>query len=131
MGFLSVNGFLMTYDEYKQWQERYKHHGLMQFVKLYSVHKDRQIKQEDLHWGEEIEYQMFNIDPDTRQVKLACDASHLIQSFNNMNKEEKHFDFALLPEFGNWMIEAVPSEPYKTYSDPDHLLSCTLKLKQR
>jgi hypothetical protein len=40
---------------------------------------------------------------------LACDASHLIQSFNDMNKEEKHFDFALLPEYGNWMIEAVPA----------------------
>jgi len=26
-----------------------------------------------------------------------------------MNKEEKHFDFALLPEYGNWMIEAVPA----------------------
>jgi|LakMenE18May11ns_1017448.scaffolds.fasta_scaffold8491940_1 hypothetical protein len=56
MGFLSVNGFLMTYEEYKHWQVRYKRHGLMQFCKLYSVHKDRQIKKEDLHWGEEIEY---------------------------------------------------------------------------
>lgn len=109
MGFLSVNGFLMTYEEYKHWQVRYKRHGLMQFCKLYSVHKDRQIKKEDLHWGEEIEYQIFSFNTDTREVKLACDASHLIQSFNDMNKEEKHFDFALLPEYGNWMIEAVPA----------------------
>jgi hypothetical protein len=26
--------------------------------------------------------------------------------------------FKLLPEFGSWMIEAVPSTPYNTYSDP-------------
>ena len=78
MGFLSVNGFLMTYEEYKHWQVRYKRHGLMQFCKLYSIHKDRQIAEEDLHWGEEIEYQMFNIDEKTKRVKLACDASTLI-----------------------------------------------------
>ena len=28
-------------------------------------------------------------------------------------------DFKLLPEFGNWMIEAVPIEPYGAYSDPN------------
>ena len=28
-------------------------------------------------------------------------------------------DFKLMPEFGNWMIEAVPTDPYGAYSDPD------------
>ena len=64
MGFLTVNGVLMTYDEYKckHLQQLYKMHGLMQFVKLYSIHKDRQIEAEDLHWGEEIEYHLYAFD---------------------------------------------------------------------
>ena len=41
MGFLTVNGVLMTYDEYKHLQDMYKRHGLMQFVKLFNIHKDR------------------------------------------------------------------------------------------
>jgi len=24
-----------------------------------------------------------------------------------------------MPEFGNWMIEAVPYKPYNTYADPE------------
>ena len=40
-------------------------------------------------------------------------------------------DFKLLPEFGNWMIEAVPAEPYGTYSNPDHLLACKEKIENR
>jgi hypothetical protein len=28
-------------------------------------------------------------------------------------------DFKLLPEFGNWMIEAVPNQPYGSYIDPE------------
>jgi hypothetical protein len=29
-----------------------------------------------------------------------------------------------MPEFGRWMIEAVPAQPYPTYMDPEALLSC-------
>jgi hypothetical protein len=56
MGFLSVMGFLMTYEEYKNWEVRYKRHGLMQFMNIYNAHRDKSIQKKDLHWGEEVEY---------------------------------------------------------------------------
>jgi len=37
----------------------------------------------------------------------------------------------LLPEFGNWMIEAVPEAPYGNYQDPSQLLSCYEKIIKR
>ena len=40
-------------------------------------------------------------------------------------------DFKLLPEFGNWMIEAVPIEPYGSYNNPDQLLVCSDKIAGR
>jgi hypothetical protein len=43
MGFLSVMGLLMTYEEYKNWEVRYKRHGLMQFYNIYSAQKDKTI----------------------------------------------------------------------------------------
>lgn len=36
-----------------------------------------------------------------------------------------------MPEFGSWMIEAVPGKPYGSYNDPEQLLSCARKLKSR
>ncbi len=150
MGFLTVNGHLMTYDEYKHLQNLYRAHGIMQFMKLYNVHKDRQIAPEDLHWGEEIEYKMYAFDEANQRVQLSCDADDVITTFTTQSEifenfdgseEEKNAllmlndqerpDFKLLPEFGNWMIEAVPTDPYGTYLDPDQLLSCTVKIANR
>jgi len=40
-------------------------------------------------------------------------------------------DFKLLPEFGNWMIEAVPAAGYGSCADPTQLLSCNKKINNR
>lgn len=36
-----------------------------------------------------------------------------------------------MPEFGGWMVEAVPKNPYMSISGADELLSCIEKLSQR
>jgi hypothetical protein len=33
-----------------------------------------------------------------------------------------------MPEFGGWMVEAVPKEPYRSIIDAEELLSCEGKL---
>ena len=43
MGYLTIKGRLMTYSEYKDFVEKYKLHGLNQFLKIYESHKDRKI----------------------------------------------------------------------------------------
>ena len=92
MGFLTVNGHLMTYDEYKYMINLYRAHGIMQFMKLYSVHKDRQIAPEDLHWGEEIEYKMYAFDEANQRVKLSCDADIVINEFTSQSNLFENFD---------------------------------------
>ena len=54
----------------------------MQFVKLFNIHKDRQIDAADLHWGEEIEYHLYKFDKDNQSVKLACDGNDIIEEFD-------------------------------------------------
>ena len=68
MGFLTVNGNLLTYNEYEHLINLYRAHGIMQFMKLYNVHKDRQIAPEDLQWGEEIEYKLYKFDNQNHRV---------------------------------------------------------------
>lgn len=122
MGFLTVNGMLLTYEEYKELIEHYKVHGLLQFLKLYKIHEQRTIPPEALHWGEEIEYHLYSMDAKSRTAKLSCDANDIIQEFDH--SLEQNQDYKLLPEYGEWMIEAVPNQPYQAYSDPAQLLSC-------
>ena len=74
MGFLSINGYIMTYAEYKKHIKCYKKAGLLQYVQLYKRHKDRFIQAEHLHWGEEIEYQLYSFDEESNFVMLSCDA---------------------------------------------------------
>ena len=56
-------------------------HGLMQFVKLYKKHVNRQIDAADLHWGEEIEYKLYKFDEENQRVLLSCDADDIITDF--------------------------------------------------
>lgn len=85
-----------------------------------------------MHWGEEIEYHLYSLCHETKQVKLACDAREIIAKFKEQTeKTGEQSLFKLLPEFGNWMIEAVPAEPYGTYSDPEQLLSSYKAITQR
>jgi len=115
MGFLTAQGKVLTYNEYKDRKEEYKQWGLEEFIAIWKAHKDRKIPQEALHWGEEVEYALFYFDEPNRKVKLVNNASILIRNFN-----EEHGDreIHLQPEFGNWMVEAVPAEPYGALEDP-------------
>jgi hypothetical protein len=62
MGFLEIRGRVMFYSEYKDHCEKYKLMGIKQFINIYKAHKARQIKRQELHWGEEIEYTLFYFD---------------------------------------------------------------------
>ena len=47
----------------------------------------------------------------------------LIDVFNKSPLSLEH-DIILMPEFGGWMVEAVPSKPYTSIIDAEQLLSC-------
>jgi hypothetical protein len=56
------------------------------------------------------------------------DGFRLIHEFNEEHKDQ---DIHLQPEFGNWMVEAVPAEPYNSVENADELLSSYTKLLKR
>lgn len=128
MGYLTVQGNLLTYNEYKDRVDSYKMHGLKEFLKIYEAHKNKFRTQKDLHWGEEIEYTLFYFDAATQKVQLSNQGFKLLQEFNEMHKDE---EVHLHPEFGNWMVEAVPAHPYNAIEDLKELLTCFTKITKR
>lgn len=129
MGFLTIQGNLMTYNEYKHLIKKYKHRGILEFLEIYIAHKDKHRERRDLHWGEEMEYTLFHVDKENKRVRLSNSAFDLLHEFNEEHKEHQEID--LHPEFGNWMVEAVPSRPYGAYEDLEDLLSCFNKICRR
>ena len=51
----------------------------------------------------------------------------LIDVFNK-SPASKENEILLMPEFGGWMVEAVPTKPYCCTIDAGELLSCEFKL---
>lgn len=96
-------------------------------MKIYNAHKDSRIDQKDLHWGEEIEYALFYFDSGAERVYLTNQGLKLIEEFNSLEDEE----ILLHPEFGNWMVEAVPKEPYGAMENLKELCSVYTKLTKR
>jgi len=54
----------------------------------------------------------------------------MIKVFNEAEFSEET-EVYLMPEFGGWMIEAVPIKPYNSILNAEDLLSCEEKLHKR
>ena len=80
-----------------------------------------------MHWGEEMEYTLFMLDHSSNRVWLSAQGYDLIESFNQQNEPS----IQLQPEFGNWMVEAVPKHPYNSTEDLEDLMSCDQKVHER
>lgn len=61
---------------------------------------------------------------------LSNRATELLAVFNGSELSDQ-YGIQLLPEFGGWMVEAVPKAPYTSTIDADELLSCEAKLLER
>ena len=110
MGFLNVKGSVLTYEQYKEKIETYKKHGLKQFLSLYEAHKGQFIPLKELKWGEESEYQVMKATSDGEYV-MSNRGFELIDIFNK-SELSNEYGIQLMPEFGGWMVEAVPKRPY-------------------
>ena len=81
-----------------------------------------------MHWGEEVEYSIYLFDDESKRVKLGSNALEWIEEFNSIHLEK---ELHLQPEFGNWMIESIPSFPYQSIYEADEILSCYKKMQKR
>ncbi|PYI03327.1 glutamate cysteine ligase [Aspergillus sclerotiicarbonarius CBS 121057] len=85
-----------------------------QLLSLWKRQKDR-TDPEPL-WGDEIEYTLINLDANTSRATLLLNQEEVLQKGTdecaNAEDVEPWNEVALQPEWGRYMIEATPAEPY-------------------
>mmetsp|Transcript_44683 Transcript_44683/g.49862 ORF Transcript_44683/g.49862 Transcript_44683/m.49862 type:complete len:959 (+) Transcript_44683:104-2980(+) len=115
MGLLKV-GVPKSWDESKKDLGYIRKAGIRQFISTYNRVKD--LKGDEFIWGDETEYGIFHIDPETKKIRLSLRAKEIMDELNL--KEAQHSQIAegcnWVPEYGAWMIEAIPNRPYTGFS---------------
>ena len=122
MGYLIDTSSTLPFSEVQQLSAFIKENGILQFLHLYK--KFHNISQSKIFWGDEIEMHLVHIDPTTNHVKLQLNNEYIFDNFSSKNI------FSLQPEYGAWMIETVPKDPYEFSGNPNIPLQNFLARRQ-
>jgi glutamate--cysteine ligase catalytic subunit len=71
-------GVPKSWDDSKRNLKYIRNAGVRQFISTYNRVKD--LKGDELLWGDEIEYQVFKLDPNERKVRLSLRAKEVRQN---------------------------------------------------
>ena len=129
MGFLTVKTQGLSWEESIEYQEQVKSYGIQQACNLYKTFKDLNKKGDELKWGEEIEYEVVTMDKRDKGIKIHAEGYQIIEE--QLHERDDIEGFIFQPEFGSWMIEAVPDKPYKLYDVNASFDALTSLIKRR
>ncbi|GFE55751.1 gamma-glutamylcysteine synthetase [Babesia ovis] len=116
MGFLTV-GAPLSFGETASRADRIRMLGTLQLLRCYLQNRGR--TDETRCFGHECEYMLIHLNPRTREAKLMPCAPHLMKNVpvvSEPDADRYHF----MPEFGSFMVECTPKEPWKL--DEDYIL---------
>ena len=126
MGYLVNYGNTLTYNESKQHLENVKKDGIAQLISLlkkyghWDLEKD-QLKEkiiqgvDPIYWGDELEAHVIQLDRANKRVRIVVDLEEVYKTVNGLEGDE--VSFKIVPEYGAWMIETTPKEPYFTLNN--------------
>jgi len=113
MGFLD-GGVTLSWEDVEEVITTVKTHGVLEFINVW------QIMTTDLprnhKWGDEVEFSVFHLDDDSKSVQAFLETSEILDSLvadvERLKKRNEVTQVDWRPEYGRWMIEAVPGSPY-------------------
>jgi len=78
----------------------------------------KDLKGDELLWGDEIEYGIFKLDRANKKIRLSLRAKEVMDSLNEKERSHSHSVEGCnwVPEYGAWMVEATPSRPYTGFT---------------
>ncbi|KAG0277169.1 hypothetical protein BGZ96_002997, partial [Linnemannia gamsii] len=133
MGLLSL-GTPMHWDEAKKYADHVRAHGIIQFLNLWEATKNSQ--KDCLLWGDEIEYMVVSYDEENKKAKLSLRVWEILQELAKEEEEAAKDPAKKLlvnsswhPEYGRYMLEGTPGEPYMGL--PRDLLEVERNMKLR
>lgn len=106
MGILTV-GTPMKWDNSKKHLNYVRRHGILQFLHTWNRVKD--ISDDKLRWGDEVECAILTVDPDDKTVKLSCRGAAIRDALNDIEVQMDHLTEGCTwhPEYGAWMVRDV------------------------
>jgi len=118
---LNVAGAPLSWQDMKPQLKEIRRRGVQQFVNLY--HRVEHATGRELLWGDEIEYHLMKksgkgaTDPD-RTVKISLRAPELLKHLQQCEGDDpRRYDgCSWHAEYGRWMVEATPREPFSGYA---------------
>eukprot|EP00549_Striatella_unipunctata_P000406 CAMPEP_0118689790 /NCGR_PEP_ID=MMETSP0800-20121206/9691_1 /TAXON_ID=210618 ORGANISM="Striatella unipunctata, Strain CCMP2910" /NCGR_SAMPLE_ID=MMETSP0800 /ASSEMBLY_ACC=CAM_ASM_000638 /LENGTH=919 /DNA_ID=CAMNT_0006587239 /DNA_START=823 /DNA_END=3582 /DNA_ORIENTATION=- len=115
MGLLKV-GVPQKWDDSKKNLGYVRNAGLKQFISTYNRVKG--LKGDELLWGDEIEYGIFELDHKNRKARIALRGREIMDDLNSKeNKFSQNVEGCnWVPEYGAWMVEATPNRPYTGFT---------------
>ncbi|RXM33120.1 Glutamate--cysteine ligase catalytic subunit [Acipenser ruthenus] len=110
MGLLT-QGSPLNWEETKNYADHVRKHGIIQFLNIYNKAKDRQ--NDDLKWGDEVEYMLVAMDHNNHKVRLVLSGGDVLHSLQEKGENTNPNHPTLWrPEYGSYMIEGTPGQPY-------------------
>ena len=115
MGLLTVGKPLSPEDTFRL-SQYVREHGITQFLNNYFRVKD--LSNDELRYGDEVECGVFVVDMETRHVRLSLRGAELRALLSEKEKQYAHQSEGCTwhPEFGAWMVESTPSRPYTNFA---------------
>jgi glutamate--cysteine ligase catalytic subunit len=117
---LHLVGRPLTYDELKPHMREVRRRGVKQFLTLYK--RVEHIQKPELLWGDELEYHILSLSGDSRApdraVSLSLRAPELLDALiASEGSDPRRYDgCSWHAEYGRWMVEATPREPFGGYA---------------
>ncbi|KAL4888274.1 glutamate cysteine ligase [Aspergillus ambiguus] len=108
-----------------------QHRFLMRLLNLWRREKKRQ--DFDALWGDEVEYTLISLDPDTGRATVLLDQPRILGEWESQigyeNKMQSPGNLPILhPEWASYMIESTPAKPYS--ERPADLLAVEKDMKR-
>jgi glutamate--cysteine ligase catalytic subunit len=117
MGFIFANTTL-NYNDAKPHQQKMKKLAVRQFINLYKKFHNVQTPVETYpKWGYELEIHTLKQEKKDGRINYAC--MNDIDAF----KKDPNIEFEVTDEFGHWMIEMIPREPFDNFTHGLKMLS--------
>lgn len=121
MGLLSV-GTPLHWNESKKHADHVRNNGITQLLQAYKISAER--NNDKFYWGDEIEYMLVSLNDSDKSLKLSIDHDWVL---DNLSEEGSNYqtsldnDVLFHPEYGRFMLEATPLNPYDGTLFQDYL----------
>lgn len=135
MGLLSL-GTPLAWPEAKPLADHIRHHGITQFLSLWSKIKDR--RGDKLLWGDEIEYIVISFDEENQNAKLSLRQAEILEVLAKSHEQTSNEAPEILdeiptfhPEYGRFMLESTPGKPYGASPKELRLVEANMRLRRK